>query len=165
MDYNTYMIIPNENIIVKKNVLIEWITVNQSSILCPRRLQPTRDDCAVRVQCFSSVIIARHLKYTLENHCTQTAQSSCGCCSVRVHKIVYLGVNKGNILVIFSTSEKNHCELLSLINPAVYLLYNFSGLRDSRYTARVMPKMWCFPERGGGERHFCLWSGMYAYFR
>ena len=36
---------------------------------------------------------------TLENHCTQTAQSSRDGCSQRVHKIVYLAVNKGNILV------------------------------------------------------------------
>ena len=39
--------------------------------------------------------------YTLENHCTRTAQSSRGGCSRRVHKIVYTVVNKGNILVIF----------------------------------------------------------------
>ena len=38
---------------------------------------------------------------TLENHCTRTAQSSHGGCSRRVHKIVYLAVNKGYILVIF----------------------------------------------------------------
>ena len=37
--------------------------------------------------------------YTLENHSTRTAQSSCGGCSGRVHKIVYLAVKKGNILV------------------------------------------------------------------
>ena len=43
-------------------------------------------------------------------------------CSRRVHKIVYLAVNKGNILVIFFTSENIHHELSSLINPAVYLL-------------------------------------------
>ena len=38
---------------------------------------------------------------TLENHCTRTTQSSCCGCSRRVHKIVYLAVNKGNILVNF----------------------------------------------------------------
>ena len=37
--------------------------------------------------------------FTLENHCTRTAQSSRGSCSRRVHKIEYLTVNKGNILV------------------------------------------------------------------
>ena len=56
-----------------------------------------------------------------------------------MHKIVYLAVKKGHILVIFFASENIHCELLSLINPAVYLL----GLSDSPYSARVMPKM-CF---------------------
>ena len=38
---------------------------------------------------------------TLENHCTRTAQSSGGGCSRRVHKIEYLAVIKGNILVNF----------------------------------------------------------------
>ena len=33
------------------------------------------------------------------NHCTRTAQSSRGGCSRRVHKIEYLVVNNGNILV------------------------------------------------------------------
>ena len=36
---------------------------------------------------------------TLENHCTQTVQSSRGGCSRQVHKKEYLAVNKGNILV------------------------------------------------------------------
>ena len=35
----------------------------------------------------------------LENHCNQTAKSSCGGCSRQVHKIVYLAVNKGNNLL------------------------------------------------------------------
>ena len=39
--------------------------------------------------------------FTLENHCTGTVQSFRGGCSRRVHKIVYLAVNKGNSLVIF----------------------------------------------------------------
>ena len=39
--------------------------------------------------------------YTLENHRTRTAQSLHGGCSWRVHKIVYLAVDKGNILVTF----------------------------------------------------------------
>ena len=61
-------------------------------------------------------------KLALENHCTRTVQSSRGGCSRRVHKIEYLAVNKGNILVISFTSENIHRELLSLVNPAVYLL-------------------------------------------
>ena len=42
--------------------------------------------------------------YTLENHCTRTAQSSRDGCSRRVHTIVYLyfvAVNKRNILEFF----------------------------------------------------------------
>ena len=58
----------------------------------------------------------------LENHYIRTAQSSRGGCSRRVHKIVYLTVKKGNILAIFFTFENIHRELISLINPAVYLL-------------------------------------------
>ena len=38
-------------------------------------------------------------RVTLENHCTRTAQSEHGGCSRRVHEMVYLAVNKGNILV------------------------------------------------------------------
>ena len=49
--------------------------------------------------------------YTLEKHFTQIVQSSLHAgCSRRVHRIVYLAVKKGNRL------------LVSLINPAVYLL-------------------------------------------
>ena len=48
----------------------------------------------------------KHLFYasdlTLENHCTRTAQSLRGGCSRRVHTIVYLAVEKGNILVNIS---------------------------------------------------------------
>ena len=63
---------------------------------------------------------------TLENHCTRTVQSSRGGYSRRVHKIVYLSVKKGTILVIFFlTSENIHRESLSLIKPAVYLHNQF----------------------------------------
>ena len=54
--------------------------------------------------------------YTLEKHCTRKAQSSCGGCNRRVHRIVYLAVKKGNILAILFTSENIHRELLSLMN-------------------------------------------------
>ena len=37
--------------------------------------------------------------FTLENHCTRTAQSSRGGCSRRVRRIVYLAVKKGKIMV------------------------------------------------------------------
>ena len=50
----------------------------------------------------------------LENHCTQTAQSSHGGCSRRVHKIVYLAVKKGNILVNILLQKifiVNYCHL------------------------------------------------------
>ena len=47
---------------------------------------------------------------------SNSAVIACGG-SRRVHKIVHLAVKKGHII-----SENIHCELLSLINPAVYLL-------------------------------------------
>ena len=44
-----------------------------------------------------------HIKVTginrLENHCTQTVQSSHVGCSRRVHRIVYIAVKKGNLFV------------------------------------------------------------------
>ena len=52
---------------------------------------------------------------TLEKHCTQTAQSSRGGCSQRVHKRVYLAVQKGNILVnilLLKILIANYCHLL-----------------------------------------------------
>ena len=42
-----------------------------------------------------------HNRFTLENYCTRTVQSSRGGCSLQVHKIEHLAVNKGNILVLF----------------------------------------------------------------
>ena len=47
------------------------------------------------------VVYEKKNTYTLENHCTRTARSSLGGYSRRVHKIVYLVVKKGYILVIF----------------------------------------------------------------
>ena len=44
---------------------------------------------------------AKLRELTLQNHCTRTALSSPGGCSPQVHKIEYLAVNKGNILVNF----------------------------------------------------------------
>ena len=64
-------------------------------------------------QCESGLVDYHRYHITLENHCTRTAQSSRGGCNRQVHKIEYLAVEKGNILVNI---------LLSLINPAVYLL-------------------------------------------
>ena len=68
---------------------------------------------------------SQHLLLPVREPCTRSAQSSHGGCSRRVHKIVYLAVNENNILVNFFTSENIHHELLSLINPAVYLLNYF----------------------------------------
>ena len=42
-----------------------------------------------------------------------------------MHKIEYLAVNKGNSLVNIFILENIHRELLSLLNPAVYLLNVF----------------------------------------
>ena len=39
------------------------------------------------------------LIFKLENHCTRPAQSSHGGCSRRLHKLVYLAIKNGNILV------------------------------------------------------------------
>ena len=64
-----------------------------------------------------------------------------------MHKIVYLAVKKGSILVnilllkIFMVNNFH-------INTAVYLLNNFCELSGSRYSARVMPKM-CVCGGGG----------------
>ena len=62
---------------------------------------------------------------TLENKCTQTAQSLRGSCSRRVHKIVCLADDKAYIMVMLLTSENIHRKLLSLICPSVYLLNEF----------------------------------------
>ena len=43
----------------------------------------------------------------LENHCTRTAQSSRVGCSRRVHRIVYLAVKKGNVLVNILFQSEN----------------------------------------------------------
>ena len=67
----------------------------------------------------------------LENHCTQTAQSSRGGCSRRVHKIVYLAVNKGNILVNF----------FIFIAEYYHLYIHVCGFSDSCYSASALPKM------------------------
>ena len=69
----------------------------------------------------------------LENHCTLTAQSSCGGCSRRVHKIVYQTVNKGNILVTFFASEN--------IQPTKILLSRYTAGFISDYNSR-----WIFSE-------------------
>ena len=42
---------------------------------------------------------------TLENHCTRTAQSSCGGCSRRVHKIMYLTVKRVIFCEFFPEKE------------------------------------------------------------
>ena len=66
------------------------------------------------------------LRFTPSKHAREprfsTAQSLRVGCSRRVHKIEYLAVNKGKILVNVLLAVNNHRELLSLINPAVYLL-------------------------------------------
>ena len=56
------------------------------------------------------------------------SDSSRGGCSRRVHKILNPAVKRGNILVNFLLMNF-FCKLLSLINPAVYLLNKmFVGL-------------------------------------
>ena len=56
-------------------------------------------------------------------HCIRTAQSSRVGSNLRVHRIVYLVVKRGNILVNVVVLKIIYFRLLlSLINPAVYLL-------------------------------------------
>ena len=50
-----------------------------------------------------------------ENHCTRLAQSSRGGCSGQVHKIVYLAIRKGNILVKFCLWSGNRKKNSSLM--------------------------------------------------
>ena len=77
----------------------------------------------------------------LENHCTRTAQSSRGGCRRRVHKIVYLAVKKGHILVNILLLKIFIVNLYHLQIQLCICLTNFFGLNDSRYSARVMTKM------------------------
>ena len=57
----------------------------------------------------------------LENLCTQKLQSSRGGCSRPVHKMVYLALYKGNILINILFLKNIHREIPSLINQAMYL--------------------------------------------
>ena len=52
---------------------------------------------------------------TLENHCTRTVQSSCGGCSRRVHKIVNLAVQKGNICDLFYFCKYSPVIIITII--------------------------------------------------
>ena len=61
-----------------------------------------------------------------------------------MHKIVYLAVNKGNILVTFLLLKIVIANNYQSINPAVYL---FNTFRNNRYSARVVPKCDLFPEK------------------
>ena len=76
MDYNTYVIIATENIIMKIN---NWKEIahrmNHSKpklySVCPRRLQQTRNDCTVLVQWLSSVNACAAKTYWI-NDCAET---------------------------------------------------------------------------------------------
>ena len=71
---------------------------------------------------------------------------------------MYLAVKRCNILVIFSILK-----LLSLINPAIYLLNNFYGLGDRCYSARVLLKCNIFLKKRMKEISFILFSGKKSY--
>ena len=88
---------------------------------------------------------------TLEKHCIRTSHSLRGGCSRRVHKIVYLAVKKGNILVnilLLKIFIANYCRLLIQLCTC---LTNFCGLSDRRYRARGMPKYDIFLKKGMKE--------------
>ena len=92
--------------------------------MCPLSKQRSNKANLLNLYPGRRVIITKHNPFlTLEIHCTQTAQSSrCGC-SRRVHKIVNPAVKKGHSF----TLENFNRELLSLINPAMYLLNKLFG--------------------------------------
>ena len=90
---------------------------------------------AVKTYCVSPLLF-----FTLENHCTRTAQSSRGGCSRRVYKIVYLAVKNGNILVNFLLlkifiANNYHLQF------QLYISLTFFALSVSHYSDRIMPKM------------------------
>ena len=59
--------------------------------------------------------------FTLENHCTRTAQSSRGGCSRRVHKIVYLAVKKGTTRDVFYVHIVE--DLMKTAKVNAYIMY------------------------------------------
>ena len=82
---------------------------------------------------------------THENHCTRTARSSRGGCSLRVYKIVYQAVYKGYILVNFYFWKYSLRIIITYISNCVSAYQNFCGLSESRYSAIVMPECDFFP--------------------
>ena len=103
----------------------------------------------------------------LENHCTRTAWSSpVGCCRRRhnIYRLSVHGWQKRQYFCQYFTSENILCLLLSLIYQAVCLLNkDLCELSVTLYSTRVMPKQVIFFMKKDG-RHFCLCSGIYAYF-
>ena len=62
----------------------------------------------------SGLVDCHRCHFTLENHCTRTAQSSRGGCSRQVHTIEYIAVEKGTILVkiyLLKIFIANYCHL------------------------------------------------------
>ena len=103
--------------------------------------------------------------YTLRNKCTRTAHSSCGGCSWRVHKILYIAVKKDNILSIFYFWKCSSPIIITNINPAVYLSIKiFVGWRMVNRAPELCQKRDFFLLKRMKEI-FCLCSWIYAYFR
>ena len=92
---------------------------------------------------------------TLENHCTRTAQSSRGGCSRRVHKIVYIAVSKGNILV---WKYPSRIIITYNIHLAVYLLNKNVGWMIVARASALCQKIDFFSEIED-ERNYCYCPG------
>ena len=61
--------------------------------------------------------------FTLENHCTRTAQSSLGGCSRRVYKIVYLAVKKGTTRDVFYVHIVEDLMKTAKVNAYIMYIY------------------------------------------
>ena len=104
------MIIPNENIIVKINSCKQLAHRMDHSkpnyfIVCPRRLQRPRDDSAVGVQMFSSMVIC--IKYLLYNIKTLLLYKN----EIKVKLNAYAGVH------VLGRARGQHCSLSSHLHP------------------------------------------------
>ena len=79
---------------------------------------------------------------TLYSHVREPLYSNSVVIAWWLHKIEYLAVNKGNILVNVSLVKIFIANLISITykSSCVSAKQNFCGLSDRRYSTRVMPK-------------------------
>ena len=94
---------------------------------------------------------------TLYSHVREPLYSNSAVIAWWLHKIEYLAVNKGNILVNVLLVKIFIANLISITykSSCVSAKQNFCGLSDRRYSTSVMPKCDFFPEKED-ERIFCL---------